>query len=102
MTFYVTKVIKSFRDNRTLALFLGKPVKRMDRTLARQAQRKLEMIHAAETLQVLRTVPGNRLELLKGDRKGQRSIRVTGQWRICFVWREDGAYDVEFTDYHKG
>ena len=95
-------MIKSFRDNRTAALFLGKPVKRIDPGLARQAHRKLQMIHAAMTLRDLRAAPGNHLEKLKWDRKGQHSIKINNQWRICFVWQEDNAHEVEFADYHKG
>lgn len=64
------------------------------------ARRKLEMIEAAHRLEDLRVPPGNRLEALSGDRKGQHSIRVNDQWRVCFVWREGGADDVEIVDYH--
>ena len=64
------------------------------------ARRKLLQIHAATELGSLRVPPGNMLEALKGGRKGQHSIRVNDQWRICFVWREDGAYQVEIVDYH--
>lgn len=59
------------------------------------------MLHAARNVQDLSAPPGNRLESLKGDRKGQRSIRVNDQWRICFVWKADGAHDVEIVDYHR-
>lgn len=62
--------------------------------------RKLLMLDAAESLQDLRVPPGNRLEKLKGDRQGQHSIRVNQQWRICFIWIEAGATEVEITDYH--
>lgn len=61
---------------------------------------KLGLLEAAATLDFLRSPPGNRLEALKGDRAGQHSIRVNGQWRICFTWRDGDAYDVEFCDYH--
>ena len=64
------------------------------------ARRKLLQIHAATELGSWRVPPGNMLEALKGGRKGQHSIRVNDQWRICFVWREDGAYQVEIVDYH--
>ncbi|MCA6121771.1 type II toxin-antitoxin system RelE/ParE family toxin [Bradyrhizobium sp. WSM 1704] len=64
------------------------------------ARRKLQYLHAAVTLQDLRSPPGNQLEALKGDRKGQHSIRVNEQFRICFVWTADGPDDVELTDYH--
>jgi toxin HigB-1 len=65
-----------------------------------RARRKLQISHAAQSLEELRAVPGNRLEPLRGDRHGQHSIRINDQWRICFVWRDGEAHDVEFTDYH--
>ena len=58
------------------------------------------MIHAAQSLDELGVIPGNRLEALRGDRKGQHSVRINDQWRICFVWRDGEAHDVEVTDYH--
>jgi proteic killer suppression protein len=64
------------------------------------ARRKLEILNAAKSLAELRVPPGNRLEALKGDRRGQHSIRINDQWRICFVWRGGDAYDVEIADYH--
>jgi proteic killer suppression protein len=64
------------------------------------ARRKLLQLHAASELNSLRVPPGNRLEALKGDRKGRYSIRINDQWRVCFEWREDGAYGVEIVDYH--
>jgi proteic killer suppression protein len=69
--------------------------------LVRPAQRKLVMIAAATTLDVLRQPPGNRLEALKGDRAGQHGVRINDQWRICFVWRDGAAHDVEFVDHHR-
>ena len=66
----------------------------------RIAQRKLAQLKAAETLEILRIPPGNRLEALKGDRKGQYSIRINGQWRLCFRFNNGHAYDVEIADYH--
>lgn len=74
--------------------------KAIDRAVQRAAMRKLEQLHAAKDVEELRVPPGNRLERLKGDRKGQHSIRVNDQWRICFVWRDGGADDVELVDYH--
>jgi proteic killer suppression protein len=68
--------------------------------IERVALRKLAMIEAAARLEDLRVPPGNRLEALKGDRAGQHSIRINDQYRICFVWKEDGAHDVEIVDYH--
>lgn len=68
--------------------------------IAPVALRKLDQMEAARTLNDLRVPPGNRLEALKGDRTGQHSIRINDQYRICFVWKVDGAHDVEITDYH--
>ncbi|QWW70089.1 type II toxin-antitoxin system RelE/ParE family toxin [Rhizobium sp. WYJ-E13] len=68
--------------------------------LMRVAQRKLAMLNAAAVLDDLRSPPGNRLEALKGNRQGQHSIRIDDQWRICFVWTEAGAEDVEIVDHH--
>ncbi len=70
----------------------------MARDLAIAARRKLLAIEAAERLDDLRLPPGNRLEALRGDRAGQHSIRINGQWRVVFVWREDGAHEVEIVD----
>ena len=92
-------MIRSFRDKRTAALFSGRITKGTPPDLARRAFVKLAMIDEAERLSDLAVPPGNRLEALTGDRAGQYSIRVSGKWRLCFVWR-DGAEDVEFCDYH--
>lgn len=92
-------MIKSFRDRETERLFNRRPTRRW-RGIARAARRRLEILEAAESLTELRIPPGNRLEALKGDRAGQHSIRVNDQWRICFLWRDGDAYDVEITDYH--
>ena len=70
------------------------------RNIERVAQRKLRLLHDAETLKDLAAVPGNRLETLGGDRRGQCSIRINDQWRICFEWRNRGAENVEIVDYH--
>ena len=70
--------------------------------MERVAFRKLRMLDAAGNLAVLASIPGNRLELLKTGRKGQYSIRINLQYRLCFRWEQDGAYDVEITDYHRG
>lgn len=78
----------------------GKVPKGFPSDVLRSAQRKLLMIDSALELRDLLSPPGNRLEQLKGDRKGQHSIRINDQWRICFVWKSDGAHDVEITDYH--
>jgi len=92
-------VIRSFRCKDTERLFQRGPVRRF-RAVESVARRKLEMIDAAQTLQDLKVPPGNRLEALKGDRRGQHSIRVNDQWRICFIWREGAAENVEILDYH--
>jgi toxin HigB-1 len=93
-------VIKSFADERTAAVFEGIEVRRLPREIQNAARRKLKMIDAATRIDELRVPPGNRLEALKDDRKGQWSIRVNDQWRICFRWRESAAWDVEIVDYH--
>jgi proteic killer suppression protein len=93
-------MIVSFRDANTRRLFHREPVKRIPTPLQRAALRKLVMLHAADSLDDLRVPPGNRLEQLHGARQGQYSIRVNDQWRICFVWREGNAEQVEMVDYH--
>jgi proteic killer suppression protein len=93
-------MIKSFKCKVTEALFRSDPPIGRLRAIAKVAVRKLDMIEYAATLTDLRVPPGNRLEALKSDRKGQHSIRINDQWRICFVWREGGAHDVEIVDYH--
>ena len=91
-------MIKSFRCRDTEALANDRSVKRFN-SIERVARRKLEMLVAASRLDDLKVPPGNRLEPLKGDRKGQYSIRINDQWRICFRW-DEGAKDVEIVDYH--
>jgi proteic killer suppression protein len=95
-------VIKSFADKRTAALFAGYSVKALPSQIQGRARAKLLAVDAARELDDLRVPPGNRLEALHGDRLGQHSIRVNDQWRICFEWREAGAWNVEIVDYHKG
>jgi len=92
-------VIRSFRSSDTERLFRRESVRRF-KTIERQALRKLDLLDAAPDLRTLSTLPGNRLEKLKGDREGQHSIRINDKWRICFVWREGHAYEVEIVDYH--
>ena len=92
-------MIKSFRSADTEALFNDRLVARF-RAIERPARRKLLYLSQARTLRDLLVPPGNMLEALKGDRKGQHSIRVNDQWRICFRWEEGHAYDVEIVDYH--
>ena len=92
-------MIKTFRSDDTEALFNDLRVARF-RAIERPARRKLLYLNQARSLRDLLAPPGNRLEVLKGDRKGQHSIRVNDQWRICFRWQEGHAYDVEIVDYH--
>ncbi len=92
-------MIHSFNDKDTEALFQSVLVPRF-KNVERVARRKLLQLHAASELATLRIPPGNQLELLRGDRRGQHSIRINAQWRLCFVWREDGAHQVEIVDYH--
>jgi len=92
-------MIHSFACLDTKALFGSQVVPRF-RNIERVARRKLLQLNASTELAGLRVPPGNRLEALKGDRKGQHSIRINDQWRVCFVWREDGAHQVEIVDYH--
>ena len=91
--------IKTFKCADTEKLFFGYAVKRWA-SIERQALRKLEQLEWSERLEDLRVPPGNRLEALKGKRKGQYSIRINDQWRLCFRWAAEGAYDVEIADYH--
>ncbi len=92
-------MIHSFNCLDTEALFQSRAVARF-RNIERVARRKLLQLHAATELASLKIPPGNQLEALKGDRKGQYSIRVNDQWRVCFIWREDCAYQVEIVGYH--
>ncbi len=96
--------ILSFADEGTEDVFHGRNTAAARRTLPKElwpiAQRKLDMIQSAVDLKDLRIPPGNRLEALKGDRKGQYSIRINEQYRICFRWTPNGAEDVEIVDYH--
>jgi proteic killer suppression protein len=92
--------IKTFRDKRSLAIFRGAPCKGVEKSIRDRARTRMLYIDAAHSLSDLKALPGNRLEALNGDRKGQWSIRVNGQWRVCFEWKERDAYGVEFVDYH--
>ena len=91
-------MIRSFRAADTRRLFNRERVRQFE-PIERAAQRKLAMLDAATDLRDL-SAPGNRLEKLRGDRQGQYSIRINDRWRICFVWQDGNAYDVEITDYH--
>jgi toxin HigB-1 len=93
-------MIRSFADRETERLFTRTPGRRFPADLRRVMLRKLVQVDAAERLDDLRVPPGNRLEALKGNRRGQHSIRVNDQWRICFHWSDGNAYDVEIADYH--
>ncbi len=92
-------MILSFLDPDAAALFAGERVRRFA-NVATVVERKLQQLDSAATLEALRVPPGNRLEALKGDRKGQYSIRINDQFRLCFVWSPDGVRDVEIVDYH--
>ena len=92
-------MIRSFACADTDALFHSRSVARF-RNIERAARRKLLQIHAASELASLRVPPGSHFEALRADRKGQYSIRINDQWRICFVWKADGAHEVEIVDYH--
>ncbi|MBF0589895.1 MAG: type II toxin-antitoxin system RelE/ParE family toxin [Magnetococcales bacterium] len=92
-------MIISFRDKATESLYAGERVKTFV-AFSKVALRKLDMLDAAVQLNDLRIPPGNRLEALKHNRAGQHSIRINDQWRICFVWKDDGAHNVEIVDYH--
>mgnify|MGYP003481736997 CR=1 FL=1 len=94
-------MIKEFRDKDTERLFRGYFIRRLPPDLQRLARRKLLQIDAATQLDTLRVPPGNQLEALKGDRKGQHSIRINDQWRICFRWKDGHATAVEIVDYHR-
>lgn len=92
-------MIKSFRDKHTQALFDDTRVPKF-RNIENVARRKLLYLSQARLLEDLRVPPGNHLEALKNDRKGQHSIRINDQWRLCFVWEDGAAWDVEIVDYH--
>ena len=93
-------MIKSFADKATAAIFLGELVRRLPHDIQGIARRKLKLIDAVSRIEELRVPPGNRLELLTGNRAGQWSIRINDQWRICFRWEDVHAADVEVIDYH--
>ena len=93
-------MIRSFRDKGTEKVFLRERSLKLPLEIQRVAQRKLLMLEAAESVEDLRIPPANRLEKLAGDRKGEYSIRINDQWRVCFRWRGGDAHDVQITDYH--
>ena len=92
-------MIKSFRCKNTEALYQGKRVRKFESCTA-QAERRLEILDNAKTINDLMVLPSNRFETLGGDRVGQCSIRVKQQWRVCFEWKDADAYNVEIVDYH--
>jgi proteic killer suppression protein len=100
VTRYTWSVIKTFADRRTQELYATGKGKRVPADVAKRAARKLEYVDLATSLDDLRVPPGNRLHALTGDRRGQKSISVNDQWRICFRLVDGDAYDVEFCDYH--
>ena len=93
-------MIKSFRCKETEKIFNRQFSKKFPADIQRVILRKLRMLNRAMILQDLKVPPGNRLEELKGKRNGQNSIRINDQWRICFIWKENNAYEVEIVDYH--
>jgi len=95
-------MIQGFRDKETEKVFKREYSRRIPGHIQEAAHRKLVMLHSAAYLEDLNSPPGNRLEPLKGDRKGQHSIRINDQYRICFIWSEGKAHEVEIVDYHKG
>ena len=93
-------MIRNFKDKETEKIFQRQRSRKLPSEIQQVALRKLRMLNRAETLQDLRIPPANRLERLTGNRKGQYSIRINVQWRICFKWEEGEALDVEIVDYH--
>lgn len=94
-------MIRNFADKETEAIWKGLRSRRFPSDIQPIALRKLRMLNQARRLSDLRVPPGNRLEALRGVRRGQFSVRINDQWRICFVWEEGGPADVEVVDYHK-
>jgi proteic killer suppression protein len=93
-------VIRSFKDKETEKVYRREFSRKMPKDVQPAALRKLKMLHNSHGLHDLMTPPGNKLEKLAGDRMGQHSIRINDQWRICFVWEGNDAYEVEIVDYH--
>ncbi|WP_299342189.1 type II toxin-antitoxin system RelE/ParE family toxin [uncultured Pseudoxanthomonas sp.] len=93
-------MIRNFADKEAERVWKGTPSRRLPADMQAVARRKLRMLNNAATLDDLRIPPANRLEALKGDRKGQHSIRINDQWRVCFRWKDGDAHDVEIVDYH--
>lgn len=95
-------MIKSFRNAAAQAAWDRSFVKGVPNDIIKVAHRKLTQIHNARRLDDLRAPPGNRLEALSGNRKGQHSMRINDQWRVCFRWHDGDAHDIEIVDYHRG
>ncbi len=93
-------MIKSFKDLEAQRLFHRIPSRKIPSDLQRAALRKLRMLNQAKTLEDLRIPPGNCLEALQGSRQGQYSIRINNRWRLCFIWDDENAFEVEIVDYH--
>ncbi|MEI2734627.1 MAG: type II toxin-antitoxin system RelE/ParE family toxin [Rhodoblastus sp.] len=93
-------MIRSFADPETERIWSGRRSRKLPPDIQSVALRKLRLLNQARAISDLRAPPGNRLEALRGDRAGQHSIRINDQWRICFIWSEGGAADVEIVDYH--
>ena len=93
-------MIVNFRDNEAATIWSGRRSRRLPGDIQAAALRKLRLLNNAKRLDDLRVPPGNQLEALKGGRSGQHSIRINDQWRICFVWKDNNAHEVEIVDYH--
>ena len=93
-------MIKAFRDKETEKIYNRLLSRKLPKNIQHLARRKLVILDAATELNALRVPPGNRLEALKGDRRGQHRIRINDKWRICFKWKAGDAYDVEIVDYN--
>ena len=93
-------MIVAFRDAETATIWAGQRSRRLPADIQPGALRKLRLLNNAKRLDDLRVPPGNRLEALKGQRQGQHSIRINEQWRICFIWKDNNAHQVEIVDYH--
>ena len=93
-------MIKSFADTETEKLFAGSASRHLPPDIQRTARRKLLQLDASDRLDIMRLPPGNRLEAIKGSRRGQQGIRINDQWRLCFRWAGEDAHEVEIVDYH--
>ena len=93
-------MIKSFKDSETKKIYIRERSRKIPPDIQQVALRKLRMVNNAKTINDLRIPPANRLEKLTGNRLGQYSIRINDQWRVCFIWKDGDAIDVEITDYH--